>query len=97
MRNYEIMFILQPGMEEEAIASFLDALQKIVTDRGGEIIKLDRMGMHRLAYTIDRHQQGNYVLLQAKMNQESLVEVERALKLSEDQLSYLVTRMADAE
>ncbi|NLG28520.1 MAG: 30S ribosomal protein S6 [Chloroflexi bacterium] len=95
MRNYELMFILQPGLEEDAVVAFVDSLQKIVTDRGGEIINLDRMGMHNLAYPINKHSQGNYVLLQFSANQEVLVELERTLKLSDDQMRYLITRMPE--
>ncbi len=66
-----------------------------MTDRGGEIINLDRMGMHNLAYPINKHSQGNYVLLQFSANQEVLVELERTLKLSDDQMRYLITRMPE--
>ncbi len=97
MRNYEIMYILQPGLEEEAIVSFTDSLQAIITDRGGEITRFDRLGIHTLAYPIKHHQQGHYVLMQGAMNQEALAELERILKLSEDQLRYLIIRLEDAD
>lgn len=97
MRKYETMFILQPGLDEEAIVRFTDSLQAIITDRGGEIIRFERLGIHTLAYPIKHHQQGQYVLLQGAMNQEALTELERALVLSEDQLRYLIIRLEDAE
>ena len=95
MRKYEVMFILQPGLDEEAIVSFTDGLQAIITDRDGEITRFDRLGIHTLAYPIQRHQQGHYVLLQATADQTALAELERALQLSEDQLRYLIIRLDD--
>ena len=95
MRKYEVMFILQPGLDEEAIVSFTDGLQAIITDRGGEITRFDRLGIHTLAYPIQRHQQGHYVLLQATADQTALAELERTLQLSEDQLRYLIIRLDD--
>ncbi len=97
MRKYELMFILQPGMEEEALVSFLEHLQQVVKEHGGEVIKADRMGLHKLAYPINKHQQGHYVLMQASLNQEAMIELERALKLSENLLRYLFTRLEEAE
>jgi small subunit ribosomal protein S6 len=96
LRKYELMFIMQPGMEEEALASFVESLQQVVTGHGGEVIKVDRMGLHKLAYPINRHQQGHYVLMQAGLSQEAMVELERALRLSENMLRYLLTRPPEA-
>jgi small subunit ribosomal protein S6 len=97
LRKYELMFIMQPGMEEEALASFVESLQQVVTVHGGEVIKVDRMGLHKLAYPIDKHQQGNYVLMHANLNQEAMVELERELRLSENMLRYLLTRPPETE
>jgi len=97
LRKYELMFIMQPGMAEEALVSFLEHLQQVVTEHGGEVIKMDRMGLRKLAYSIGKHQQGHYVLIQAALSQEAMIEFERALKISEDLLRYLFTRLEEAE
>lgn len=96
MRKYEAMFIMQPNMEEEALAAFVERLKTLVTEKGGEVVNVERMGLRKLAYPIDRHQQGHYVLFQANLNQEALLELERALKLSESLLRYLITRPPEA-
>lgn len=96
MRKYEVMFIVQPSLEEEALAGLVERFQQIVTEHGGEVVNTDRMGLHKLAYPIGKHQQGNYVLLQTNLSQEALVELERALALSEHLLRFLITRPPEA-
>jgi small subunit ribosomal protein S6 len=97
LRKYELMFVMQPTLEEEALAASVERLQQVITGHGGQIVKAERLGLHKLAYPIDRHQQGHYVLMQAELGQEAMVELERALKLAEGMLRYLLTRVEDAE
>src|SRR5437762_11625686 len=63
MRNYEIMFIVNPTIPEEEIDKINAQIEGIVTSGGGKIEKIEKMGKRRLSYEIDRHREGYYVLL----------------------------------
>ena len=62
MRNYEIMFIVNPNATEEEIDKINGQVESIVTSGGGKIEKIEKMGKRRLAYDVDKHREGFYVL-----------------------------------
>ncbi len=93
MRTYELVLVVQPGMDEEGFDAFVSTLTGMVTDEGGQIVDVEHMGRRRLAYPIKKITEGHYVLLHLNLETPALVELERRLKLSEDVLRYLVIRM----
>ena len=97
MRTYELMFILQDEMEEEAVTTYVAGIQQVMTDNGGEVIDVDVRGRRRLAYPIRKRRHGIYTLINARLEHTAILEVERALKLSEDVLRYLVIRQDETE
>ena len=97
MRKYELVFIVQPELEEEAVNAFVENVQQIMRDNGGEVETAEQLGIRRLAYPIKKHEQGYYALIQAGLEQTAIQEVERALKLSEDVLRYLMVRLEEVQ
>ena len=93
MRIYELLYIVQPELDEEALANLVSAIQETIAANGGEILDSEEMGKRRLAYPIKHRIDGFYVLLHARMNQEALDALERALRLSEDVLRYLLIQV----
>ncbi len=93
MRIYELLYIIQPELDEEALANLVSAIQEAITANGGEILDLEEMGKRRLAYPINHLLEGFYVLLHARMSQEAIDALERALLLSEDVLRYLLIKV----
>lgn len=93
LRTYELVFIAQPELDEEALTALVASIKQIVTDNGGEIVKAESMGRRRLAYPIGRYNEGHYVLIHAGMERLALNELERRLKLSEDVIRHLVVRL----
>lgn len=93
MRTYELMFIVRPELEEEAVDALVERVQQIMTANGGQVEKVDRMGRRRLAYPIQKHREGHYVLIHAGLEREAMAELERNLKLSEDVIRHLLVRV----
>lgn len=93
MRIYELLYIVQPELDEEALGNLVSAIQEAITANGGGILDLEEMGRRRLAYPINHHLEGFYVLLHARMNQRAIDALERALRLSEDVLRYLLIKV----
>ena len=63
MRHYETTYILRPNLGEEQFTEIIDRTNAIITNDGGAIICLDRWGVKRLAYEINKEIQGYYVYL----------------------------------
>lgn len=62
MNNYELLYIIDPAVEDEAKENFNQAVQKIITDANGEVGKVDVWGMRKLAYPIRKQNEGYYVV-----------------------------------
>jgi small subunit ribosomal protein S6 len=92
MRTYETIFILKPDTPEEEASRFVTQMEGVVTSTGGTLQKTDRMGRRRLAYRIQKYQEGEYVLLVSEAGPATVVEVERRLKVAEPVLKYMTVR-----
>ena len=92
MRNYEIMFIVNPNAPEEEIDKINTQLEGIITSGGGAIEKIEKMGKRRLAYEVDRHREGYYVLFVIKANGDIIKECERRLRVMDAVIKYITAR-----
>lgn len=91
MRNYEAVYIFDSTLADEAVEERLGRYHGLLTaDGAGEITAIDHWGKRQLAYPIAKKTSGNYVVVQFRAQQEALPEYERALKLDEGLLRYLV-------
>jgi small subunit ribosomal protein S6 len=91
-RDYELGFIISPEVSEEETRSILDRLGQIVAQHGGQIVKVNQWGRRRLAYPIERHRDGYYVFIDMILTPETVIELERTLKVSEVVLRYMITK-----
>jgi small subunit ribosomal protein S6 len=91
-RNYEVMVILDPNLEERTIAPSLDAFLSVVTKDGGTVGKVDIWGKRRLAYEIDKHAEGIYAVIELSAEPKSVLELDRQLNLNESVLRTKVLR-----
>ena len=91
-RTYEIMFIVRPDVEESDLDKLIEGFQKNVTDGGGEVKSTEKMGRRRLAYTVRKFNDGNYVLLVIEASGGLVAEVERRLRVSEPVIKFITVR-----
>ena len=92
MRDYELMVVLDPNLDETAIESMNTRIQSLVTQRGGTVENVDNWGRKRLAYPIGRFRDGFYILSRLQLPPTAAVEIERALKLTESVIRHLLVR-----
>ena len=91
-RDYELGFILNPEVSEEQTRAILDRVQTIVANYGGQIVKVNQWGRRRLAYPIQRHRDGFYIFIDMILTPETVSELDRTLKVSEEVLRHLIKR-----
>ncbi|MBN1594801.1 30S ribosomal protein S6 [candidate division FCPU426 bacterium] len=90
---YETMFLLPPTISTEAIDSFLGRIQDTVEKKHGEVTKLDKMGVRKTSYSVNKLNSAYYILLQYRGTGETIFELERMLKNSDEVLKYLSTKI----
>jgi small subunit ribosomal protein S6 len=90
MREYELVVIIHPDLDENAVNEVVTRISNWITEDGGEITKTDFWGKRELAYLIRKIKHGQYVLLQAKMNPTLGAKLERNLGYLESVLRYML-------
>ncbi|REE56359.1 SSU ribosomal protein S6P [Paenibacillus taihuensis] len=91
MRKYEVMYIIRPDVEQEAVQAITEKFQAIIGN-GGEIIKHDVIGKRRLAYEINKIRDGIYVLVNFNGTNEVVAELDRVMKITDEVIRCLITR-----
>jgi small subunit ribosomal protein S6 len=90
MRLYEVVYILDPALDESAVTAKLEAFHQLATAQGGEVAAVDHWGGRQLAYPINKLTTGYYVVAQFMAATEALPEFERLLKLDGEVMRYLL-------
>jgi small subunit ribosomal protein S6 len=96
MPKYELVFIVQPGIEEEPLKALVERLTKTISDLKGQVSQVDAWGRRRLAYSIRNHREGFYYLVQMEMPAPAVRALEKSIKLFEDIMRYLIVRQDEA-
>ena len=92
MNPYEALYIIVPGLDEEATKATIEKFKGIVESNAGEVAGVDEWGKRRLAYPIDYKTEGYYVLMSFNSAPEFPAELERNFKNDERIMRYMVTR-----
>ncbi len=91
MRDYELIFIVQPELEQAAFEEVVDRVKAYIEDQGGEVAKVDPWGKRKLAYPIRKKVEGQYVRIETQMQPSAVSALERNLTLLEPVMRFLVT------
>ena len=94
--QYELMVIIDPEIDERQVAPNLDKFLKVITNAGGSIDKVDIWGKRRLAYEIQKKNEGIYAVVNFTATSEATQELDRQLKLAEIVLRTKVLRAEEA-
>ena len=97
MNKYEVMYIINATLDEEATKAVIDRFSTLVTENGGTVDKLDEWGKRKLAYLIDDMAEGYYVLMFMTAEPTFPAELERNFKINDNIMRYMVTRLDDEE
>jgi small subunit ribosomal protein S6 len=92
-RTYEIMFIVRPDVEEAELDKLIETFSGYVTGGGGSVTTTEKMGRRRLAYTVNKFNDGFYVLLVVDAPASLVFEIERRLRVSEQVIKFITVRM----
>lgn len=93
MRIYEELFIIRPDAADEEVDAYVEQLKQVITAGGGVVDKVDKWGKRKLAYRVDKRDEGIYVLLQFSCEPDVVKELERRLRVSDMVMKYLTVRI----
>ncbi|MBI4686441.1 MAG: 30S ribosomal protein S6 [Nitrospirae bacterium] len=97
MNYYENLLIIDPTLDDKETEKTIDRVKDVITKSGGEILKSDKWGRRRLAYTIKKHAEGFYMLLLFKASSASIAELERLFKVLDPVLKFIVVKLKKKE
>ena len=93
-RQYEVMVILDPEIEERTVAPSLDTFLNVVKLDGGTVDKVDIWGRRRLAFEIAKRTEGIYAVLDLTCSPAAVAELDRQMNLNDAVLRTKVLRPA---
>ena len=92
MRQYEMMVILDPEVDERTVQPSLDKYLNVIRNDGGTIEKVDVWGRRRLAYEVKKNAEGIYAVISIQAEPATVKEFDRQLTLNESILRTKVLR-----
>ena len=93
MRRYELMLVLRPDLPDDRSQAILERSTRTISGAGGQIIKVSPWGRRRLAYPVNGQREGSYHILVFEAPADAVAELEGGLRITEDVMRHLVTRV----
>jgi small subunit ribosomal protein S6 len=97
MRIYEELFILRPDAPEEEIDQLIEQLTTMIAGQGGNVDKADKWGVRKLAYRVQKRNEGFYVLLQFTAQPQTVKELERRLRVTDQVMKFITVRVDEKQ
>ncbi len=93
MREYELVFIVHPDLDDTALKDVIEKVSGWITEAGGSVSKVDLWGKRKLAYSIRKQKEGQYVLLKTQMEPTFGATLERNLRFLEPVMRFLLVNL----
>ena len=95
MKKYELAVVFMPNLDEEAKAAQLEKVQKNITRFGGTVDNVDDWGKRKLAYEIDKINEGYYYFIDFTADSSAPVEIESRIRIMDSVIRYLIIAKED--
>jgi small subunit ribosomal protein S6 len=93
-REYELMYIVRPTASEEEFPAISERVDAMIGNLGGEVGEKTPWGKRRLAYPIENHEDGYYMITRLKMPPARTRELEEQLRISDDVIRHMLVNPA---
>ena len=92
MNSYELLYIIDNELSDEAKEAVIARISAVVTDNGGTIDELDKWGTRKLAYPINYKSEGYYVLVNFSAAPDLPTELERVMRITDSVVRFMVVK-----
>ncbi len=94
MNKYQLLFIIDNDIEDEAKDAVIDKFSNLIAELGGTVGMLDKWGTRKYAYPINFKNEGYYVLMQFEATPDVPAEVDRQMRINDNVVRQLITKIA---
>jgi small subunit ribosomal protein S6 len=94
---YELMYIVKPELDDEAVQQEIEKVGQLIQTNGGQVKKVTPWGKRRLAYSVKDQREGHYVVAEFDLDQARVQEVDRVLKISDTVFRHLLVRQEEGK
>lgn len=95
MRKYELLYVLQPDLDEEQMQALQEKVANIIAEQGGQNTEVKEWGKRRLAYEIADYREGYYIEVHFEGTPQVVQELERVIKITSGILRHIVIRIEE--
>ena len=94
MNKYESVIIVNPNVDEAGLKALEEKFTGLINEYG-KVESVENMGKKRLAYEIKKFKEGTYMLFNFESNPDSIKELERVYRITDDVIKFIVVRKED--
>jgi len=95
MRKYEVMYIVNASLDDDARQAVMDKMHNVITENGGNVVNVDveHWGLKEFAYPIEHMTKGYYVVLTFEADNDALKEFDRKMHIESSIVRFMITRI----
>lgn len=97
MKAYELLFIVDPSIDDETRLATSKRIDSTITSQGGRVDNVEEWGKKKLAYEINGLADGDYTLIDFHADPTSIVELDRVLRIMDSVVRFMITRREDRD
>lgn len=94
MNKYESVIIIKPNLEEGEIEGIITEITDLIK-QDGKVIEVDKKGVKKLAYEINKCKEGYYITFDFEVRSELIIELERHYRVNENIIKFITLRKED--
>ena len=93
MRIYEELFIVKPDAPEEEVDAYVNQVKDLIVNGKGTVDKVDKWGVRKLAYRVQKYAEGIYILVQFSSGPDLVREIERRMRVTDLVIKFITVRI----
>jgi len=97
MKAYELLFFVNPTLEEEDRQATLKRIDNAIVSQGGTVDNIDEWGKRKLAFEVDRLTDGDYILIDFHVKPDSIAEIDRVLRITDAVKRFMIVSRTDRD
>ena len=97
MKAYELLFIVDPSIDDETRLATSKRIDNVITSQGGKIDNVEEWGKKKLAYEINGLADGDYTLIDFQADPASIAELDRVMRIMDSVVRFMITRREDRD
>lgn len=97
MKAYELLFFVDPALDEETRVAVMKRIDSAITEAGGTVDSVEEWGKRKLAYEVNNLTDGDYTLINFHSEPANIAELDRVLRITDAVARFMVVRRDDRE